>query len=87
MGPEFDFIKNGRAGSSETAVPVTVLIPGWSRRPYIVQDGGLSYRRKFFQAIAVGNARTGGDLTWILQTEVILCARTYVKILTIGANP
>ena len=52
-GPEFDFIKNGRAGSSETAVLVTVLIPSLSCRPYIVQDGDFSCRGKFFQVIAI----------------------------------
>ena len=63
-----------------------MLISSLSRGPYIVEDSGIDYRR-FFQEIVTGNVRTKGDLTWILQREVILCAQMCMETLTIGPNP
>ena len=64
-----------------------MLISSLSRGPYIVEDSGIDYRRGFFQEIITGNVRTEGDLTWILQREVILCAQTCMETLTIGPKP
>ena len=85
--PEFDFVQNGRARTSETTISFAVLVPGLSRGPYAVEDSGFGCRRKFFQTIVVRNTRTEGNLTRILQAEVILCVRMHMEKLTIGVHP
>ena len=77
-GPQFDLVQDRRARSSETTISIAMSIPGLSGGPHIVDDSSFGCRRMFFQAI-VGNARTEGDLTCVLQKEVILCAQMYMR--------